>query len=143
MIRFLCKSCNVRDKSSSFDFGLKTAIESAPTCLESAISLPFRNRCRLYRYYIRNVTLRGVMLLCYIEVTSGSSFCVEPLQCNYTTKYLSVLTQLDQPVRRKLTELKASEMNTIGIGLSYTYCVGTVSHRIINTPLLRRNFLYL
>lgn len=62
MIRFLCKSCNVRDKSSSFDFGLKTAIESAPTCLESAISLPFRNRCRLYRYYIRNVTLRGVML---------------------------------------------------------------------------------
>lgn len=45
MIRSLCKTCNVRDKSSSFELGLKTAIESAPTCLESVISFPFRNRC--------------------------------------------------------------------------------------------------
>lgn len=48
MIRSLCKSCNVRDKSSSFELGLKTAIESAPTCLESVISSPFRNRCTYF-----------------------------------------------------------------------------------------------
>lgn len=46
MTVFLYKTCNIRDKSSSFDFRLKTAIESAPTCLESAIRLPFRNRFR-------------------------------------------------------------------------------------------------
>lgn len=80
MIRFLCKSCNVRDKSSSFDFGLKTAIESAPTCFESAIRLPFRNRCTDFI----GIILELANNVTYIVVTFLMRYC-----CSYNAITLS------------------------------------------------------